>query len=275
MRGVLEGKLTRATADSTEAIRLSRVLLDGGESGNGNTMQPLQEPELRWRASDLGRLLLELRRSADERVARQAGIGSPLDMRFNRIFEELQNRAGVLGQILEELQTADHTKSRRFFYGMLAAWASILGVSMLGLVRREHRRRQAEEALQQANDELETRVADRTVQLRHLNDQLNWELDEHKRADLELQKFASPADNSMEFIGMCDMNFMPFYVNEAGIRLLGLDSLEQTRHRSIVEFFFPEDHQFILEDFFPRVLREGRATRKSGSAMPRPGSRSG
>ena len=256
--GVAE-KLARAAADLTEATRLSQVLLDGGQSGTGDTLQPLQEPALRLLAGELTRLLAELRRSADERIAQRAGVGSALDLRFNRIFEELQGRAAYLERILEENQAADHAKARQLFSGILAAWSSILGVSMLGLVRRERRRRQADAALQQANAELETRVAERTTQLRGLNDQLNRELDEHKQADLELQKFVSLADNSMEFIGMCDMHFMPFYVNAAGRRLLGLASAEQTRPRSIVEFFFPEDHPFIRDDFFPRVLREGRA----------------
>ena len=69
----------------------------------------------------------------------------------------------------------------------------------------------------------------------------------------------SLADNSTQFIGMCDMDFIPFYVNEAGRRLVGLDSLGQACHTPVGEFFFPEDRKFILEDFLPRVLREGRA----------------
>ena len=58
---------------------------------------------------------------------------------------------------------------------------------------------------------------------------------------------------------MCDMNFKPFYVNAAGRRLVGLDSLEQACLTPVGEFFFPEDQRFIYDEFFPRVLREGRA----------------
>jgi PAS domain S-box-containing protein len=142
---------------------------------------------------------------------------------------------------------------------MLVAWSAILGVSMVGLVRRERRRRQAEEALQTANNELEMRVAERTRQLRQVNDQLASELEERKRADLELQKFVSLADNSSEFIGMFDLHLKPFYVNDAGMRLLGLNGLEQVRRTPIAEFFFPEDQPFVIEEFFPRVLQSGRA----------------
>jgi len=85
------------------------------------------------------------------------------------------------------------------------------------------------------------------------------DITERKGADLELRKFVSLADHSMEFIGMCDLNLMPFYVNQAGLRLVGLDSLEQLARAGIKEFFFPEDQRFIMEEFLPRVLREGSA----------------
>ncbi len=80
-----------------------------------------------------------------------------------------------------------------------------------------------------------------------------------KRAELEAQKFVSLADHSTEFIAMCDLNFMPFYANEASLRLVGLESWEQLLRTPVREFFFPEDQRFIIEEFFPRVFREGNA----------------
>lgn len=79
------------------------------------------------------------------------------------------------------------------------------------------------------------------------------------REDTARRRFFSLADHSPEFIGMCDMNFKPFYVNPAGRKLVGLDSLEQTCTTPVHEFFFPEERRFIYEEFFPLVLREGRA----------------
>lgn len=78
-------------------------------------------------------------------------------------------------------------------------------------------------------------------------------------AENDLQKFVSLADQSSEFVGMCDMAFMPFYVNEAGRRLVGFESLEEAKRTPVEEFFFPEDRQFIREEFFARVLRDGSA----------------
>src|SRR5574341_1266859 len=126
-----EAKLQRSRMDFAEAIRLSRVLLDGGEAEHGRAVQPLVAPAIRSRVEELTRLLSELRVRAQERIDVRAGIGSPLDMRFNAVFEEFRSRAGELEKILEENQAADHAKARRLFYANLVAWSSILGVAIL------------------------------------------------------------------------------------------------------------------------------------------------
>lgn len=58
---------------------------------------------------------------------------------------------------------------------------------------------------------------------------------------------------------MCDMEFLPFYINEAGMRLVGLEGVDEACRTPVQEFFFPEDQRFVMEEFFPRVLREGQA----------------
>jgi PAS domain S-box-containing protein len=84
------------------------------------------------------------------------------------------------------------------------------------------------------------------------------EITARKRAEVERQKFVLLADHSVEFIGMCDLDFKPFYVNEAGRRLIGLDSMEQACSTKVQDFFFPEDRNFIANEFFPKVIRDGR-----------------
>ncbi|MFN6537048.1 MAG: PAS domain S-box protein [Nostoc sp. EkiNYC01] len=88
---------------------------------------------------------------------------------------------------------------------------------------------------------------------------VNIDITDRKQSELEIRKFVSLADNSTEFIGMCDMNFVPFYLNPAGMQLVGLNDTHQYSQTPVREFFFPEDRDFIINEFFPRVLREGRA----------------
>jgi PAS domain S-box-containing protein len=78
-----------------------------------------------------------------------------------------------------------------------------------------------------------------------------------RRAEDEREKFAFLVQNSHDFIGMCDRNFMPFFINEAGLRLVGLDSVAEACRTPVQEFFFPEDQEFIIHEFFPQVLRDG------------------
>ncbi|GEO18120.1 PAS domain S-box protein [Microvirga aerophila] len=85
-----------------------------------------------------------------------------------------------------------------------------------------------------------------------------WAAVERARAETAWRRFAALAEASREFIGMCDTQLVPFYVNAAGLRLVGLDSLEQAQHTPVLDFFFPEDQALIRDEFLPQVLREGR-----------------
>jgi len=82
---------------------------------------------------------------------------------------------------------------------------------------------------------------------------------ERKRAEEDRNRFVALADSSQEFIGMCDQNFTPFYINPAGLQLMGFDSLEAAYQMQVRDFFFPEDQDFITGEFFSRVQREGNA----------------
>ncbi|MGE0124638.1 MAG: PAS domain S-box protein [Vicinamibacterales bacterium] len=78
------------------------------------------------------------------------------------------------------------------------------------------------------------------------------------RAEADRETFVKVVENSQDFIGMCDLGGMPFFVNRAGLDMVGLESLEQARRTPVAEFFFPEDRPRIVGEFFPRVLRDGQ-----------------
>ncbi|MDN7011452.1 PAS domain S-box protein [Methanoculleus sp. FWC-SCC3] len=74
---------------------------------------------------------------------------------------------------------------------------SMDGVHVFSLVATDlTERKQAEETLQRAHDELEERVEERTAELEHANTRLQSEIVERKRAEEELQSIARfPAEN--------------------------------------------------------------------------------
>ncbi|MGZ5051458.1 MAG: PAS domain S-box protein [Methylobacter sp.] len=88
--------------------------------------------------------------------------------------------------------------------------------------------------------------------------QLKREIADRNRTQSDLNLYVSLVRSSTEFIGMCDTKGVPFFINDAGLRLVGLDSLEQGLKTSVKDFFFPEDQALVMETFFPEVLRNGQ-----------------
>ncbi len=88
---------------------------------------------------------------------------------------------------------------------------------------------------------------------------VNYDITERKRVEAERQKFVSLVEHSAEFIGLADLEFRPLYLNEAGRRMVGFDSFEETKRHVVQDYLFPEDLPFAIEEFLPRVLREGSA----------------
>jgi PAS domain S-box-containing protein len=85
------------------------------------------------------------------------------------------------------------------------------------------------------------------------------DVSERKEAEAALHKFMALADQSSEFVGLYTLDFVPTYVNSAGLQMVGLDSLEQALTTPVAEFYYPDDQRRMMEEFFPQVLREGRA----------------
>ena len=172
------------------------------------------------------------------------------DMRYlvasRRWLEDYQLDAAIVGRSLYEV-----------FPEMPERWKAI------------HRRVLGGEVLKAEQDHFER--ADRVVQW------LRWEMrpwrdidgeiggiviftedvTDRRLADEQRQLFVSLAQSSRDFIGMCDAQFRPFFVNAAGLRMVGLGSLDEATRTPVKEFFFPEDQAFIMHEFFPRVQLEG------------------
>jgi PAS domain S-box-containing protein len=83
------------------------------------------------------------------------------------------------------------------------------------------------------------------------------DITDRRRAEADREKFVTLVENSTDFIGMCDLNGVPFFVNRAGLEMVGLDSIEEARRAPVASFFFPEDQQEIIQEFFPSVLEKG------------------
>jgi len=78
-----------------------------------------------------------------------------------------------------------------------------------------------------------------------------------READRERQQFVTLIENSTDFIGICDLEGVPFYVNRAGLRMVGLDSVEAASRTHVRDFFLPEDQPMMMDEFFTSVVANG------------------
>ncbi len=74
----------------------------------------------------------------------------------------------------------------------------------------------------------------------------------------KLLLFAAVVENSSDFIGMASPELVPFYVNEAGRRMVGLKEEQNISEIELVDFFWPEDRQFIQSKARPLLERGER-----------------
>ena len=101
------------------------------------------------------------------------------------------------------------------------------------------------------------------------------DITDRKRAEADRQKFVTLVENSSDFIGICDLQGVPFFINRAGLEMVGLDDIEQARRVPVADFFFPEDRPGIMDEFFPRCSRRATARSRSASGTSRPAKRAG
>jgi PAS domain S-box-containing protein len=85
------------------------------------------------------------------------------------------------------------------------------------------------------------------------------DITERRRAEEERQKFVSLAENSTEFIGFCDLQGRPLFVNDAGLRLVGLESVEEAKKLHVRDLFYPEDLRSVDLTLLPQALKGSRS----------------
>lgn len=123
-------------------------------------------------------------------------------------------------------------------------------VRMTGTVMDVSDRKRAEAALQQANDELERRVKERTAQLSALNERLQLELLERERTQQKLQEQAQLLDLAQDTIMTRDLNAVITFWNQGAQKMYGFPQTEALGKQS----------HTLLQTQFPQPLAEIEAT---------------
>ena len=159
----LEEYVTGDAVDESEiAGRLDHALhlLDGMIGSRAeDTAPPLHTADLRRSAAEMRAGLEEFRALAEER--RQGyqrglpvGIGSPLDVEYDREFETLLTARQRLRTALEAHQRDHQTSSRQWLTLIVVGWGLLLVGAAVALWRRGNRQRRAEHELAESRRQL-------------------------------------------------------------------------------------------------------------------------
>lgn len=118
-------------------------------------------------------------------------------------------------------------------------------------------RRQVEDALRQARDELETRVKQRTIELAQANSELQIEVAERKQAEEALRQseeyFRALLENSLDAIVVINPDGTYRYQTPSVQTITG-HSPEERLGRNIFDLVHPDDRERVTRDF-ERMVR--------------------
>jgi PAS domain S-box-containing protein len=145
----------------------------------------------------------------------------------------------------------------------LQIFAGILSATGLLLTSIVQQQRETEQALRAMRDELEARVEERTNDLQRMNDALSRDIAERKKIEEQLQKseerYRRLTESSPNGI-MIHVGGIIHLANPAGLKIMGMDSLDQAIGKSVLEFV-PLEQRSLVIDRMKKIL--------SGTPVPK------
>ena len=121
-------------------------------------------------------------------------------------------------------------------------------------------RKQAEADLQQAHDDLEQRVADRTSELHAANRRLQAEVEQRRQAEERLTIFGRFVDAATQGFGMADADGRILFVNPYLARLFGRQQPDDVIGTCVADYY-PDSYQLRRTEEILPALRRGEPWR--------------
>ncbi|MEG4320187.1 MULTISPECIES: PAS domain S-box protein [unclassified Microcoleus] len=84
------------------------------------------------------------------------------------------------------------------------------------------------------------------------------DITERKKGEEERQKFVSLIENSSDFIGMATLEGQTLFVNEAGRKLVGLETVSEVLYTEIWDYIGQTFKQEFTQKILPKIIRHGQ-----------------
>ncbi|HXZ94651.1 MAG TPA: PAS domain S-box protein [Dehalococcoidia bacterium] len=147
-------------------------------------------------------------------------------------------------------------------------------VEVIVVARDVTERKQAEETLRKAHQELEIRVAKRTAELAKVNEDLRLQIAERERVEKALRESESEMRLMFESVSdgimVTDLQGRIVKVNEALARLHGYESKEELIGKSGFELVAEKDHKLARKSL-KRTLEDGHVTNMEYTLLTKDG----
>jgi signal transduction histidine kinase/ActR/RegA family two-component response regulator len=143
-----------------KAQALTRAMLKGGRVGErGILLAPLEDPGLRAQAESIRAQIIRLRETARRRQVghlrgENTGVGSPVDIHFDRIFDDLSDDTKALERDVERQMGQEEARARLLSSALMIGWIALVSAAAAGLWSREKHRREAWAALRRSEAQL-------------------------------------------------------------------------------------------------------------------------
>jgi C4-dicarboxylate-specific signal transduction histidine kinase len=172
-----------------EAVKLSEGLLHEGETEQGTILPPLDRTRFRTQGERIRSRLAALERIGLLRMRNPelAGKGSAPAKEFEAAFAESQEEGRALEELTEKRLSDYQDSASRLHLLIVFTWPTLIGASLIGIIRSGRQRRTAETAVEQAYHEMERQIDGRTVELSNANRNLEAEIAERVRAEISLR----------------------------------------------------------------------------------------
>jgi PAS domain S-box-containing protein len=84
------------------------------------------------------------------------------------------------------------------------------------------------------------------------------DVEDRVRLEQDRQRLVTIAENSTDFIATYDSELNLTWINPAGLAMLGLTDIGQTKRLTRQDLFLDDDWERLVDEFFPAVLKSGK-----------------